>query len=167
MAACLLVVGGLLVVAAGRRLLVAGRPAAAVRLLVVAPRAAGCPRVGGRPLVVAGRLLAGLPAGRAAAVAAAGRPRVAAPRGPCFVSRAAPRLRRRRPAPAVVRAQRERAPCACAGINLGGNVARVKQRREFYNHLSLRVVVGVKSGRRARERCALLGEASLDGSRDA
>ena len=142
-------------------LLVFVRVAAAV--LVVA----GCPLVGARPVVVAERLLAGLPAERAAAAAVAGRPRVAAPLGPCFVSRAAPRLRRRRPAPAVVRAQRERAPCACAGINLGGNVARVKQRREFYNHLSLRVVVGVKSGRRARERCALLGEASLDGSRDA
>ena len=49
-------------------------------------------------------------------------------------------------------------------INLGGNVARVKQRREFYNHSSLRVVVGVKSGRRAREPCGWLEEDCLDGS---
>ena len=70
--------------------------------------AAGCPLVGGRPVVVAERLLAGLPAGRAAAVAVAGRPlvaggRPAAPLGPCFVSRAAPRLRRRRLAAAALR----------------------------------------------------------------
>ena len=45
-----------------------------------------------------------------------------------------------------------------------GIKARVKQRREFYNHSSLRVVVGVKSGRRARERCGLLEEVSLDAS---
>ena len=81
----------------------AGLQVAAV--LVVAE----CPRAGGRPVVVAERRLAGLPAERAAA-AAAGRPLVAAPLGPCFVSRAAPRLRRRRPAPAVVRAQREGLP---------------------------------------------------------
>ena len=37
----------------------------------------------------------------------------------------------------------------------------MKQRREFYNHSSLRVVVGVKSGRRVRERCGLLEEVSL------
>ena len=87
-------------------LLVLGLVVVVARRLVVA----GCPLVGGRPVVVAERLLAGLPAGRAAAVAVAGRPRVAAPLGPCFVSRAAPRLRRRRPAPAVVRAQREGLP---------------------------------------------------------
>ncbi len=82
----------------------------AATVLVVA----GCPLVGGRPVVVVEGLLAGLPAERAAAVA--GRPRVAAPRGPCFVSRAAPRLRRRRPAAAALREQRERAPYACAGL---------------------------------------------------
>ena len=81
----------------------------AAAVLVVA----ACPLVGGRPVVVAERLLAGLPAGRAAAVAVAGRPRVAAPLGPCFVSRAAPRLRRRRLAAAVWRGLRERAPYAC------------------------------------------------------
>ena len=85
-------------------LLVFVRVAAAV--LVVA----GCPLVGARPVVVAERLLAGLPAERAAAAAVAGRPRVAAPRGPCFVSRAAPRLRRRRPAAAAVRGLREGLP---------------------------------------------------------
>ncbi len=37
----------------------------------------------------------------------------------------------------------------------------MKQRREFYNHMSLRVAGTVKSGRRARERCGLLGEVSL------
>ena len=78
--------------------------------------AAGCPLVGGRPVVVVEGLLAGLPAERAAAAAVAGRPLVAAPRGPCFVSRAAPRLRRRRPAAAALREQRERAPYACAGL---------------------------------------------------
>ena len=87
-----------------------------VAVLVVA----GCPRVGGRPVVVAERLLAGLPAERAAAVAVAGRPRVAGPLGPCFVSRAAPRLRRRRRAAAVWREQRERAPYACAGLTAVG-----------------------------------------------
>ena len=86
-------------------LLVLGLVVAAAVLVV-----AGCPLVGGRPVVVAERLLAGLPAERAAAVAVAGRPRVAAPLGPCFVSRAAPRLRRRRPAPAVVRGLREGLP---------------------------------------------------------
>ena len=80
--------------------------AAAGRRLVVA----GCLLVGGRPVVVAERLLAGLPAERAAAVAAAGRPLVAGPLGPCFVSGAAPRLRRRRPAPAALREQREGLP---------------------------------------------------------
>ena len=59
-------------------LLVFVRVAAAV--LVVA----GCPLVGGRPVVVAEWLLAGLPVERAAAVAVAGRPLVAAPRGPLF-----------------------------------------------------------------------------------
>ena len=87
-------------------LLVLGLVVVVARRLVVA----GCPLVGGRPVVVAERLLAGLPAGRAAAVAVAGRPRVAAPRGPCFVSRAAPRLRRRRPAAAVWRGLREGLP---------------------------------------------------------
>ena len=120
-------------------------------VLVVAVLAvAGCPLVGGRPVVVAERRLAELSAERAAA--AAGRPLVAAPRGPCFVSRAAPRLRRRRPAAAALREQRERAPHARAGLT-SLIIARVKQRREFYNHSSLRVVVGVKSGRRAREPC--------------
>ena len=87
-------------------LLVLGLVVAAGRLLVVA----GCPLVGGRPVVVAEWLLAGLPAGRAAAVAVAGRPRVAAPLGPCFVSGAAPRLRRRRPAAGVWREQRKGLP---------------------------------------------------------
>ena len=87
-------------------LLVLGLVVVVARRLVVA----GCPLVGGRPVVVAERRLAGLPAERAAAVAAAGRPRVAAPRGPCFVSRAAPRLQRRRPAAAVWRGLREGLP---------------------------------------------------------
>ena len=82
----------------------AGLQVAAV--LVVAE----CPRAGGRPVVVAERRLAGLPAGPAAAAAVAGRPLVAAPLGPCFVSGAAPRLRRRRLAAAVLRAQREGLP---------------------------------------------------------
>jgi len=82
--------------------------------------AAGCPLVGGRPVVVAERRLAGLPAERAAAAAVAGRPLVAGPLGPCFVSRAAPRLRRRRPAAAALREQRERAPYACAGLTAVG-----------------------------------------------
>ena len=86
-------------------LLVLGLVVAAAVLVV-----AECPLVGGRPVVVAERLLAGLPAGRAAAVAVAGRPRVAAPRGPCFVSGAAPRLRRRRLPAAVVRGLREGLP---------------------------------------------------------
>ena len=77
----------------------------AAAVLVVA----GCPRVGGRPVVAAERALAGLPAERAAAVAAAGRPRVAAPLGPCFVSGAAP-PRRLRLAAKVLRAQREGLP---------------------------------------------------------
>ena len=61
-------------------LLVLGLVVVVARRLVVA----GCPLVGGRPVVVAERLLAGLPAERAAAVAVAGRPLVAAPRGPLF-----------------------------------------------------------------------------------
>ena len=85
-------------------LLVFVRVAAAV--LVVA----GCPLVGARPVVVAERLLAGLPAERAAAVVVAGRPLVAGRWGPLFRVRAAPRLRRRRLAPAVVREQREGLP---------------------------------------------------------
>ena len=60
----------------------------AAAVLVVAE----CPRAGGRPVVVAER------------------PLVAAPLGPCFVSGAAPRLRRRRLAAAVLRAQREGLP---------------------------------------------------------
>ena len=58
----------------------------AAAVLVVA----GCPLVGGRPVVVAERRLAGLPAERAAAAAVAGRPLVAGRLGPCFVSGAAP-----------------------------------------------------------------------------
>ena len=85
--------------------------------------AAGGPLVGGRPVVVAERRLAGLPAERAAAVAVAGRPLVAERRGPCFVSGAAPRLRRRRLAAAALRAQREGLPALVLGINLG-NIAR-------------------------------------------
>ena len=87
--------------------------------------AAGCPLVGGRPVVVAERLLAvaaraagcllvlgPTAAGRphAVAVRPAERPAVAGPLGPCFVSRAAPRLRRRRRAAAVVREPREGLP---------------------------------------------------------
>ena len=50
---------------------------------------AECPLVGGRPVVVAEWLLAGLPAERAA-VAAARRPLVAAPWGPLFRVRGSP-----------------------------------------------------------------------------
>ena len=64
-------------------LLVLGLVVVVARRLVVA----GCPLVGGRPVVVAERLLAGRPAGPAAAVAVAGRPLVAGPLGPCFVSK--------------------------------------------------------------------------------
>jgi len=140
-------------------LLVLGLVVVVARRLVVA----GCPLVGGRPVVVAERLLAGLPAGRAAAVAVAGRPRVAAPLGPCFVSGqplgSGGGVRRRR---WCVRSAR--GSLRSCWINRGRYVARVKQRREFYNHSSLRVVVGVKSGRRGRERCGLLEEVSLDAS---
>jgi hypothetical protein len=93
-----------LVVAALFLLVSAGLQVAAV--LVVAE----CPRAGGRPVVVAERRLAGLPAERAAAAAVAGRPRVAAPLGPCFVSRAAPGPRRRRRAAKVLRGLREGLP---------------------------------------------------------
>ena len=59
-------------------------------VVVAVLAAAGCPLVGGRPVVVAEWLLAGLPAERAAAAAVAGRPLVAGRLGPCFVSGAAP-----------------------------------------------------------------------------
>ena len=70
--------------------------------------------------MAAERALAGLPAEQAAAAAVAGRPLVAGPLGPCFVSGAAPRLRRRRPAAAALREQRERAPYACARLTAVG-----------------------------------------------
>ena len=73
----------------------------AERLLAVAARAAGC-------LLVLGPTAAGRP--HAVAVRPAERPAVAGPLGPCFVSRAAPRLRRRRRAAAVVREPREGLP---------------------------------------------------------
>ena len=90
---CPRVAWGLQVAAAAAVLVVAGPPFVVAERRLAAARAVGC-------LLVLG------PAGPQ--VAAGGRP--AGPLGPCFVSRAAPRLRRRRPAAAVVREQREGLP---------------------------------------------------------
>ena len=85
----------------------------AAAVLVVA----GCPLVGGRPVVVAEWLLAGLRAERAAAAAVAGRPLVAGPRGPLF--RGSPQAPAAASGGGGVACAARGAPCACAGLTLG------------------------------------------------
>ena len=140
---CPRVAWGLQVAAAAAVLVVAGPPFVVAERRLAAARAVGC-------LLVLG------PAGPQ--VAAGGRP--AGPLGPCSCHGqplgSGGGVGRRRWCVSSARGS-----LRLCWINLANCFARVKQRREFYNHSSLRVVVGVKSGRRVRERCGLLEEVSL------